>query len=668
MSDRAGTYNVLRDFGQESDDGYIATSAYAVIAVIRLGMPLSFSRKKMASVTKDVTQGALLRAVAPLVISDDIFQLSVQHNKRSHTGQMSAALKQTDVNYLVEILPGDHVFAWIVNSLTDYLSLLERVQRGEACNRFNDGLKFVGRVHDVRKNVSVEPNTGVKTSSYSLSCTSFRELDTTFYYDNNLASKDVLARDLGQWLTRLGLDVEVLFSGQARDGIEENNVNEIVAAMLDLIVGHGPTTPTADRAPDIEVAGGVLDSASPQTKTTAPYSYLIPAMVGKLLGKDPADASKGVMSYADVLELLQGVQSYSNKNEWRVFVPDLASPQSSPNRRITTKKLLGTFLPFMPDFANRPLWQVFQQYLNPTINEMYTTLRVNPEGNVVPTIVMRQIPFTTEAFTPDASEPGELTSSLGDLPFTKFLSLPRWQIPATMIQHASLGRSDSTRINFVHIYGASAYTTNNRPIQEQIVNNPPIRDDLDIMRSGLHPYMTTVECFVSDQVGKVPGQWMALVADWTIGSQYTLNGNLESHGIQAPICVGDNIEFDKVVYHIEAVSHTVHMNSSDGSKQWRTSLALTNGMRADLPASDFTDVPVGGDIVKYPIYPGFEISDNTDNDPGLTAEHRSTTGGLSQRDPNDPDDVPDDGPSQLSPQDQNDSPNPRSPSVDRGRR
>lgn len=660
MGDRAGSYDLSADFDESADTfDYGSSDAHWVVAVVRLGMPLSFSRQKNGSVTKDVTQGALLRAQAPLVITDDCLHLTVSHNKRGHMGQLSATLKQTDVNYLVEVLPGDWVLAWIVNNSSDFESLRERLNWGETCNGFKDGLKFVGRVHDLRKSFSLDPEHGTKSSSYSLSCVSFSELESQFFYDPLLTSKDSQERDLGTWLARLGYDVEALFGEWSEKGISPNNINQISKTLLDLIIGKGP--PAGNSASiQVDAIAGSQVSQSPSTQTEAKFAYLIPSMVGQLLGRKPQEASKGVFSYADILELLQGVQTYENKKgDWKVFIPRLDDDQSSPRRRITGTDMLGTFLPYMPEFANRPIWQVLKQYSNPTINEMYTTLRVNPEGLVMPTVVFRQIPFTTEAFVPAApvshplapdafGPPAELATGLDETPIavTKFLDLPRWKIPLVMIQGGDVGRSDATRTNFVHVYGNASYQANNVSASIQIVQAPPIRDDLDIMRAGLRPYSATVECFVSDQVGEVPGQWMKLIADWTIGSQFTLNGNLQLHGIQAPICVGDNIEFDKVVYHVESVTHQVGIDPG-GKKRWTTQLALTNGMRSDLPDGETTDVPSGGDIVRFPIYPGFEPDDNTSQDPGLTLEQRPTSGGPSLRNPYlDVDDQPD-PPSQL---------------------
>lgn len=659
MADRAGSYNVIQDFGYGPDErpDRVDLDPYWILAVIRLGMPLSFSRAKMESVTKDVTQGALLRAEKPLVITDDCLQLSVNGTKKNHKKQLSAFLKQTEVNYLTEILPGDWLFCWMVNNRTDYLDLLRRIEAGQACNEFTSGIKFIGRVDGApRKIIDVDEESGVRTASYSLTCAGFDELDTMFFYDNSLASKDVLERDLGQWLTRIGLNVEAIFREAGAAGVKQNNINIIIPTLLDLIVGKGPSH-GGNIGVDTALRSSVTQnqvSATPSLQNEAPFSYLIPTMAGALLGKKPADASKHVLAYADILELLQGVQSYSNKVDYKVFVPDLSS-DSTPQRRVTTQEMLGTFLPFMPEFTNKPLWSVMQQYLNPTINEMYTALRVNPDGQIMPTIVLRQIPFTTEAFPQTgsfaASEEGPLQSNeTRSIACTRFMSLPRWEIPPLLVRHVDVGRSNATRTNFVHIYGSSAYQANNAPIQYQIVNNPPIRDDLDIMRSGLRPYMATVECFVNDQVGLVAGSWMRLVADWTIGSHLTLNGTLTTVGIQSPICEGDNILLDDVVYHIESVSHAGSINPATGKKQWRTTMSLTNGMRwGGLGVDDENQAASG----LWPIYPGFRAEDNQGFDPGLTLEQgRHTTGGESQRTPHYDSDVDtraEEAPSQLDP-------------------
>jgi hypothetical protein len=689
---RASTYNVIQDFGVTKDDGYLTIDPYWIIAIYRLGQPLSFSRQTMSSTTKDLTQGALLRAQKPLVITDDCLQISVSNTKTSQTKTLNAFLKQTDVNYLVEILPGDWVVAWIVNNRAKRDDLLVRINKGDAfdpCNLWNDGLKFVGRVDDVFKEMAVDPASGTKLSNYSIKCAGFEELSTQVFYDYAFASPDQLAGDIGQWCARFGVQATKIFGEVTANGVQEDNVNRIIPQMLNMVVGEGPDDELKSvvvQSEAVPTTSGGIVSAQPQLDNSAPYAYMIPCSVGYVLGKTGTNPDKapGIMSYADILELLMGVQSYSQKSGPAMFTPDLDdnSPEASASRHITKFPMMGTFLPMMPDFANRPLWSIFQQYLNQTINEMYTCLRANPQGNVVPTIVLRQIPFTTDAFVlPTEPDPQPQSifgafvpppsaadgNKMGAFNVTKFLDLPRWEIPETMIKHVSIGRSNATRTNFVHVYGQSAYLgEQNVPIQAQMIENPPVRDDLDIMRSGMRPYMTTVECWVSDQHNKIPGRWMRMIADWAMGSQYTLSGSIEVYGIQAPICEGDNVVFDGCVFHIMSVNHQASINPGTGMKTWSTTLTVTNGLR-DLPSnttvgSTDSDVSIG----LHPIYPGFDKGDNKGFDPGLTLEQQMTTGGDATRDPewDDPanQSVRGDGPSQLNPNDGDPTQtNPRAP-------
>jgi len=191
-------------------------------------------------------------------------------------------------------------------------------------------------------------------------------------------------------------------------------------------------------------------------------------------------------------------------------------------------------------------------------------------------LVARQLPFSSD-FGPT------------DIATTKFLELPRWKIHPTLVRKVDVGRSDAMRWNFVHVYGdpgpvsdAARYNTAQVPL------NPPVRDDLDTARSGLKNYSATVSCHHSDINNHGPLKWMALLADWLMGQHLTLTGMMEVEGVQSPICPGDNIEWDGVVFHIESVTHTCSMGG--GSKSFSTTLALTHGVAAQ---------PTGPDLFQY---------------------------------------------------------------------
>ncbi len=629
----------MKDFGDDPES--VSVSAHWLVCVVRLGLPLSFSRATGRSVTTDVSQGAKLRGET-LLIASDCMSLTVTGSKDSHTKSLMASLKQTDHNYLVEILPGDWVLAWMVNDETTFLDLMDRVSKADPqdpCNQVDDGLKFVGRVSEVRSRGRLDRSSGVKSTDVTLTAQGFYELDTQFYYNQYLSEADT--DNIGSWLVKVGVDLDSVFGASFKDG-QKNNSRALISTLIDLIVGKGVKNNKVNQA-EVTVRdlghqdkGSLQQTAGAGTTdngTEAPFAYLVPRVVGALLGLTAQDVSKngGIMSYADIMATLMGVQKYSdngnNDVDQAILTPAL-DQSSTDNRMYTGIELLGTYIPVMPTFTNKPLWSTLQQFLNPTVNEMYTCMRVNRAGRIMPTLVVRQIPFTTDAFSNAlANQPPSPPYRDGThLDVTRFLELPRWKVPSVIVNDFDIGRSDASRINFVQVYGQDVNQSSGATFPQQTAVNPPIRDDLDIQRSGLRPYITTVACAVKDTVGKAPTAWMALVADRSIGSQYTLNGTFNTLGIQAPICEGDNLEWENVVYHIESVMHHCQIEGS-GTKSFTTTMTLTNGMRSDGTSdtqskngSNGGGSGGGNDNGNLPIYPGFLPDDNTKYNPGVSID------------------------------------------------
>lgn len=634
------TYNLALDYSDNIDADDLSSSAHWVLAIVRLDVPLSYSRQQAGSVNLDVSVGAKTRGQT-LIIAEDCVQLSVSRAKASHTKSLQATLKPGAANYLVEVLPGDWVLAWIVHDKDRADDLRFRIARGEACNGARDGFRFLGRVDSMRKSGSRLPNGG-RTVSYALTATAFKELDTQIFYDQNLADGTLEAQNVGRWLAKVGVDIQAIFAITASDG-QQDNVHLLIPTFVELLVGRGVSeriNPTGGGKELQAFTGGgpASTGTSPQTESEteakeAPFAYLVPKEVGQLLGRTSRDASKagGILAYADLLTLLFGVQKYEGgqPNTVSAFVPTVAQDDqlTTARHRYTGTPLLGSFLPMMPDLDNRPLWSVLQQYLNPVVNEMYTALRVQEDGSVAPTLVLRQIPFTTTPMAKkldgDNAQVG-LTAGASDLhrvAYTAYMSLPRWVIPSTLVTAFNVGRSDAQRVNFVHVYGQNADLATTQTITAQLVQNKPIRDDLDIQRSGLHAYMSTVACREVNTVGTTPSVWMELAADWLIGGQYVLNGTIACRGVSLPVAEGDNVEFDGVVYHVEGITDTCSVGPS-GARSWTTTFTVSNGYNAADSDSD-TDP-------QFPIYPGFNGGNQgggapapnalEDLDPGLSVD------------------------------------------------
>lgn len=259
-------------------------------------------------------------------------------------------------------------------------------------------------------------------------------------------------------------------------------------------------------------------------------------------------------------------------------------------------------MPAPVSFTNKPVWSVLEEFLNPGANEMFTTLRVNPVGDVVPTLVVRQYPFTSDL----------IAGAERDFKVTSFKELPRWTIDPSLVRNFTVGRTRASAFNFVHIQPQSVPGGRITDATSSIVRNPPLRDEQSIKRNGIHPFNPTMPCGLKDALAG-PKRWMQLTGDFLFGQELMLSGTFGLNSISSPITVGDNIEFDGTIYQIEGVLHTCSIDN--GHRRSSTNLAVTHGVRAET--SSINGVATHADET---IYAALFTDDNTGYDPGFTAE------------------------------------------------
>ena len=592
------TYDIIQEYGysKETIPDSLTINASWVMCVFRFKYPYLFDVATGKSFTTDFAKAVEIRG-KPFIITDQCVQMDISSNKSSHLSTLNATLLPSHVSYMSEFFPQDYVFAWMFNNQEDADAVIGRIKDGATCNHFMDGLKFVGRLNTIHKKMVQQPD-GRRTVRYSMSCVGFSELDSTIFYEPALARQEPA---LGQYFAQLGIGLNAVMD-TAGNGID---VNKAIPFFFDLLLGKG-VPPNNNQGIDIP----------PQMRSTAgteaPHAYVVPAEVGNLI--DKRAKSKQLLTFADTVEVLFGIQSYAipdtmmganheselaepkaDFHDYGMFAP--VNTLGNGSRRWTGTPMLGTILPMPPQFSGKAIWSIIHDMINPSINEMYMTLRCNGEGRIVPTMVARQLPFST----PNAAGNTKLS-------VTPFLDLPRWKIHPIMVKSYDVGRSDSLRTNFIHVYGDPGPTRIEAgDFTYQIVNNPPARNDLDIGRAGLRPNMGTINCAPSDRLTGGPSKWIALLADFQMGQSMTVTGFLETTGIQAPICIGDNLEWDDVVYHIESINHSCGI-SADGRKIFNTSFGLTYGVAAEP-----TDNRMG-------LYASMVPEDQSQFNPGLTCD------------------------------------------------
>lgn len=479
----------------------------------------------------------------PILIDDDCISWSTSSSKENHISSLSLTLLPTATNYVSSITPEDWIIFWAFNNHSDYVRVKNLVSNLKRANQFKNAPKFIGRINSVFKEKGVRDN-GRIDIHYVVSAAGFSELDTNMYFD--------------QALQEASPEAQVYWSdfSKAEKELANNSIlpgQKIIEALFEFCLGIGPTSLSN------------TDSIS----VTPNEAYLIPSSVVKLLLGSGAPRFKSVgYTYADLVKMYIGIQNYKATDR---FLPII----KNKIHRIyeTGSTLRGVFTVPPLNFNNQAVWSILQTYLCAPVNEMYTCLKVDNEdgeGYVLPTLVCRQIPFSTPTFYNDTK-----------IRSTNFLNLPRWNIDDSMIVSLRVGKSNTLRYNYMHIVPFDIEGSNQVNQISARVLAQPIADAADIKRAGLRPIITTLgvmlegEETTNDERNMI---WNRVMADILFGSHLKYTGTVNLKGIQEPICEGDNCVIDNVIYQIERVVHTGHIDSFTGRKEFSTTLQLSNGI------------------------------------------------------------------------------------------
>jgi len=495
--------------------------------------------------TDDSNTGSL-QVRDPEVVENDCLQVTTSVSKGTLTPSMNATLVMTDKNYVASIAPGDFVMVNMLNWEKDARRVADNARAGRAINGVNDGFKGIFKVQGVRRIVSVDPNSGTKVVLFKINGYAFTEYNNTIYFNPYLVDPNQDPKNQLLFASYIGRDWANLINSKGL-----TNVQDVIATLVQSFIGAGITDE------------GRLEKNG--TLKSPNVHFFIPELVGRLLGVKAAKAAK------DIYVHLFGIQNYLTGSAQTLAAgmnPNGGNLTQKFNRIYYTQQPCGgdTFL--KPEYWNQiKTWAIMNQYTNSPLNEMFTCFRVSPEGKVMPTVVFRQIPFTSEDFT-------------GKMPVTKFLNLPRWNIDTALVLEQDIGRDEAARINFVQYFGKSTVSVNGADIAMEIAKGNYAYDVADVQRSGLRPYVVTTqfdEPTTNNKEYRSPA-WAQIVGDALIGGHLKMNGHIVTAGIVDPIAVGDNLELDNTVYHIEEVSHTASISVQDGRKMFRTSISLSSGV------------------------------------------------------------------------------------------
>jgi hypothetical protein len=515
-----------------------------------------------------------------LIIDDDCIAWNVVTGKDSHVANLQMHLIKSNTAYANDISGDDWVIFWAFDNWNDYNTVKQQVQTLQRANAFNTAPKFIGRVSTIMKDKTTDL-VGHRSVFYNVTCYGFVELDSNMYFDSLLQQLD----------PQDALSFFAFFEGSLKPDSPLGplvQTDKVVPKLLKLCLGMGPSGVFKNGGP----------TTNPSLTTTPNEAFLIPKTVVKLL-LDPSvlegDTIKTVgPTYIDLLQMYVGVQNYTPPStqtnaQAKVhstgradpnilgFIPNITSTISN-NFYLASDSLTGAHLLVPLQFDNQTVWSVINHYIATPMNEIYTCLKIDPDGYVVPTVVCRQIPFSTNAFADENS-------------VTRYLDLPRWNIDKSVVINIRTGKSAVLRQNYVHISpNVFMLNTNDLSTKELgLLLAQPVADPEDIKRSGLRPQIGTVGAVINQNnndvnpssVSEKQGRfWNRLIADSFFNGHQKWSGTATTRGIQKPICEGDNCVVDNVIYHIERVSHSGSING-EGKKDFITTLQLSMGISLD---------------------------------------------------------------------------------------
>lgn len=495
--------------------------------------------------TKNYTNAQPLDVRTPLVVYNDAISVVTSDSKNSMSSTVTIMLKGGDINYSTALSPGDFVLVNMVNWDGKAQNIHDRALALKPINEVDDGFKGVYKIQSVVKNIRVDKASGAKMLVYTVTAASFTEFNNVIYYNPALAAA-FAQQGTALWATAIG----DYYNDKLKS---ESSVQEVVKDLFKILVGKSRKKP------------------DPKIPNYGNTHFRIPSTLGKLLGRNDINY---VTEFYNYVIGIWGDSKSTNINDNNIGVG--FNPNFTGSNFITTGKALkGRKLVQIENWNNQTAWSIIQGNMNSVLNEMYTTHRVGPDNRVYPTIVVRQKPFTSEHFKEKSV-------------VTKFLSLPRWKISANLLYELQTSKNEAARYNFVQVFTRQLADTAEQDMAQQVILENFVSDTGDIQRNGLKPYVVTSNFdFPTSKDNSQSGkqlharEWSRIVADWVIDGHLKESGVLTFQGIEDPIAVGDNIEFDNIVYHIEAISHMMAIQGD--KKSFITKLTVSYGV--DLRSS-----------------------------------------------------------------------------------
>jgi hypothetical protein len=569
------------------DGGVVQINPYWILLVIPYQDKFSVDTKKIADYKSSVSKSGITAqgTSTPILLDNHCIKWSVSSSKSSHTTNASFTLtvpsvieydgktkgvpttnsNETRLNYY-NITANDWVMFWAMKDYDSYKKVKNSILAGNASNDRNSGLKFVGKVTSFRSSLSVGGN-GVRLTTYNMSCHGFKEFNNSIYY-SQLAQPTTEIRQVA--LSNLASEFNnFLVSGDAIYATTQTVVPLMTNMLFSCVFQQNLNDAVGNAARGTEAENSInarLQSESPNRP------LLVPNKVMDLLG---VKHSK-IGIYTDILAQYIGLEGRNGDGSY--YPSSFESQREGVTLYQYPDKMDSQMLKQTLNLDGSTVWSILQTYLNHPVNEMFTCMRVDPHGKIMPSLVCRQIPFNSKLFkaaTPAGSK------------VTAFIDLPRWEIDEAYIMNYNIGMDETTAINYVRIEpilaAPSGQAIDKEALRQEITKSVrPIVDAADVERNGLKMYVTQLSSVISntDEINKLKF-WNGMIADIYMKARYSANGTVMCKGIQDPVALGDNVVVKGTLFHIEGMTHEGGIDAS-GKKNFTSSFNLSYG----IPVAD----------------------------------------------------------------------------------
>lgn len=540
----------VKEINPSSEDSHQTSPGY-VLTFLRWSNRSTFYYKTIAS-SQEVRR--------PLVVYNDAINVKVTNSKAALTPTMTAVLKAGDINYSTAIHPGDFILVNMLNWESDAELVRNRAISLQPINRYEDGFKGVFKVQNVVRNVSVDPKTGTKSQVFTITGAGFTEFNNVINYNPAIVSAFSQA-GTSLYQNQIGNEFANLLKAKV-------NIQDITRILFKILLGQSRKT---SKIKEVQNYGNT--------------HFKVPSDLGRLLGVNEATYAVDVFNF--IIGIWKKTTNIPSDPTYKNFNQGISKITGDKNFYETGTPIQGVKEVKLEDWNQKTAWSILMGYSNQTLNEMYTTYRLSPDGDrVMPTVVLRQKPLNNLHYRAES-----------EYPVSNHLEMPRWKISSDLLKSLQLSKNEAARFNFVQVFTQTIPGIQKTSQAFQIAAGNFQFDKGDIERNGLRPYIKSSPFnFLSQKDLKekaVP--WSKIVTDWIIDGHLRESGTLTFVGLQDPISVGDNLEFDGVVYHIEAISHDMSVAPS-GIKTFKTTLTVSHGI-------DKRSNKVG------PVYPEMEHTD-----------------------------------------------------------